>query len=191
MPIRLVTFDVLHTIVTPRLPIYVQYSLVFEPYLGSLEPDVIKKSFKIALKQLQAEQPVYKGGANAWWADVVRRTALGAGADCHAVDRHIGEIVPRLMKRFSSKKGYKLYDDTLPCLEQLKSLNVRTAVISNTDVRMRSVLEDLEVAPLMHPMLLSEEEGVEKPSREIYRRACDIAGARLEDTVHVGDDLQA
>ena len=31
-----------------------------------------------------------------------------------AVDSNIGEIVPRLLKRFSSREGYKLFDDTLP-----------------------------------------------------------------------------
>ena len=30
------------------------------------------------------------------------------------VDRSLGEIVPRLMTRFSSKQGYKLFDDSLP-----------------------------------------------------------------------------
>ena len=46
MAIRLVTFDALHTIITPRLPIYVQYSQTFEPYLGVLDPDALKRSFK-------------------------------------------------------------------------------------------------------------------------------------------------
>lgn len=54
MKIRLVTFDALHTIVTPRLPIYVQYSQTFEPYLGVLEPEAVKKSFKIGNVQLQS-----------------------------------------------------------------------------------------------------------------------------------------
>lgn len=44
--IRLVTFDVLHTLIVPRRPIHVQYSEVFHPYLGPLEPDAIKTSFK-------------------------------------------------------------------------------------------------------------------------------------------------
>ena len=52
MTIRLVTFDALHTIVTPRLPIYVQYSQTFEPYLGVLEPEALKKSFKIGAASL-------------------------------------------------------------------------------------------------------------------------------------------
>ena len=46
-----------------------------------LEPEDIKRSFKTALKQLQAEKPAYRDGAEAWWGEVIRRTALGAGAD--------------------------------------------------------------------------------------------------------------
>ena len=45
-PIRLVTFDALYTIIVPRLPIHVQYSQVFEPYLGAIPPGRIRKSFK-------------------------------------------------------------------------------------------------------------------------------------------------
>ena len=46
MPIKLVTFDALHTLLTPRRPIYVQYSQVFSPYLGVLSPESLKCSFK-------------------------------------------------------------------------------------------------------------------------------------------------
>lgn len=44
--IRLVTFDALHTLLTPRRPIYDQYSEVFSPFLGVLSPELIKRSFK-------------------------------------------------------------------------------------------------------------------------------------------------
>ena len=44
--IRMVTFDILHTLITPRLPVYVQYSQTFEPYLGVLDPGALKQSFK-------------------------------------------------------------------------------------------------------------------------------------------------
>ena len=43
--IRLITFDALHTIITPRHPVHVQYSQVFAPFLGVLPPERIKKSF--------------------------------------------------------------------------------------------------------------------------------------------------
>ena len=44
-------------------------------------PDIRLLRFTQALKQVQQEQPVYRGGANEWWGDVIRRTAVGAGAD--------------------------------------------------------------------------------------------------------------
>jgi hypothetical protein len=107
MTIRLVLFDALHTLVQPRAPVFLQYANVFEPHLGKLSPDVIKSSFKSgkiganpcymnetyplfrawydhtreALKQVQVERPAYASGAPEWWGEVIRRTALGAGAD--------------------------------------------------------------------------------------------------------------
>jgi hypothetical protein len=62
---------------------------------------------------VQAERPSYREGATAWWSEVISRTAVGAGADPGAVERHLGTIVPHLMKRFSSREGYRLFDDTL------------------------------------------------------------------------------
>lgn len=47
MTIRLVLFDAFSTLLVPRLPVYVQYSQTFEPYLGTLEPEKLKESFKI------------------------------------------------------------------------------------------------------------------------------------------------
>ena len=108
MTIRLVLFDALHTLVRPRAPVFVQYAAVFEPHLGKLSPDAIKSSFKSgetpkrkrvqksslsvffsylyvctreALTQVQIERPAYASGAPEWWGEVIKRTALGAGAD--------------------------------------------------------------------------------------------------------------
>jgi len=191
IPIRLVLFDALHTLVTPRLPIYVQYAQTFEPFLGRLEPDALKTSFKTALKQLQAEKPAYESGAARWWGEVIKRTALGAGADEHAVEASLGEIVPRLLHRFASREGYKLFDDAMPALQRLKGANIRTGIVSNTDARMRDVLTDLGAAEALDVLLLSEEEGVEKPTREMFLRACVRADVRPEEALHVGDELVA
>ncbi|KAJ3553103.1 hypothetical protein NM688_g3796 [Phlebia brevispora] len=184
MTIRLVLFDAFSTLLVPRLPVYVQYAQTFEPYLGPLDPDALKRSFKI-------DKPAYQSGAEGWWGEVIRRTAIGAGADPAAVDKSLGQIVPRLLKRFGSREGYRLFDDTLPCLKQLHAMNIRTGLVSNTDVRMRAVLEDLQVLPLLDPVLLSEEQGVEKPSAEMFRRARERAGVQLGEIVHVGDELKA
>ncbi|KAJ7497390.1 HAD hydrolase subfamily IA REG-2-like protein [Mycena latifolia] len=197
MRIRLVTFDVLHTLVTPRYPIHVQYARAFEPYLGPLDPQALKRSFSIALRQLQAEKPVYGDDPSQWWSDVIRRTALGAGGEPKVLDASLPEIVPRLMASFSSKEGYKAFDDSFPVLHALHNdLRVRTAVVSNADSRMLSVLKDLTFPAYLSPIVLSESEGIEKPSPEIFLRTLQRINSELEkpiappECVHVGDEFE-
>ncbi|KAI0829620.1 HAD hydrolase subfamily IA REG-2-like protein [Trametes gibbosa] len=189
--LRLATFDALHTLVTPRLPIPTQYAHTLAPFLGALDPDALGRSFKSALKQVQRAQPAYRGGAHDWWGDVIRRTAVGAGADPAAVDASLGAIVPRLLARFSSREGYRLFEDAVPTLRRLRGSGVRTGLVSNTDARMRAVIEDLGLVQHLDVVLLSEDEGVEKPSREIFERACTRLGVTTPgEVVHVGDELE-
>ena len=67
-------------------------------------------------------------------------------------------MVPNLLKRFSSREGYRLFDDVLPTCElkrlvkpvpfaqrsrmcsqvkRLHELGVKTGLVSNTDLRIR------------------------------------------------------
>jgi len=199
MKIRLVTFDLLHTLISPRYPIHVQYARVFEPYLGPLNSESLRRSFGIALSQLQAEKPVYGPDPASWWSAVIRRTALGAGADERVLDASLSAIVPQLMSSFSTKEGYKAFDDSLPILHALHNdLRLRIAVVSNADSRMLSVLQDLVFPAYINPILLSECEGIEKPAPEIFLRALAQVNvnAELETTIapseclHVGDELE-
>ena len=93
----------------------------------------------IALKDLQKSKPLYaaspslsaslsvsssasssspsqnpKSDPTSWWAEIIRRTALGANASPSLVTRHLPDIVPKLMKRFSSDEGYMLFGDVIP-----------------------------------------------------------------------------
>ncbi|KAK0461183.1 HAD-like domain-containing protein [Desarmillaria tabescens] len=191
MSIRLVTFDALFTLINLREPVHVQYTRAFKPYLGELNPDA-----DTALAALQKERPAYDKGSNSWWSEVIRRTALGAKADSAALDKSLQDIVHALMHRFSSREGYKAYDDAIPLVEELHSRGIRTAVISNSDSRTRSVLKDLGFPNYLDPIILSEEEGIEKPSKEIFIRALDAVNRKtnppikLKECLHVGDELE-
>jgi hypothetical protein len=85
-----------------------------------------------ALKEVQTEHPSYRKGAEQWWSDVIWRTAIGAGGSKHgmvgtcgitdesligqwmsALDENLSEIVKTLMARFSSREGYKAFDDAI------------------------------------------------------------------------------
>jgi len=188
--ISIILFDALHTLVAPRLPIATQYAIVFEPFLGRLPPDSIKQSFKSALKKVQTDRPAYNGQPDNWWSEVVYRTAVGAGAEPTRVERALPDIVPALLHRFSSKEGYKLYDDALPTLRALRERKIKIGLVSNTDLRMKAVLDDLEVTHFFQAMSFSEEERVEKPSPAIFLRTLEKMdyGGPPSGALHVGDN---
>ncbi|CAA7271043.1 unnamed protein product [Cyclocybe aegerita] len=197
-PIRLVTFDALYTLITLRYPVHVQYSQVFAPYVGVLQPEAIQMSFKEAWKVIEREDSSNPRGSEEKWRDIIRRTALGAGANQQALDVSLSEILPRLMERFSSKEGYKAFDDAIPTIHRLNDeLGVRTAVISNGDFRIRSALTSLGFPDTLNSIILSDVEGVEKPSPEIFMKALDAVNATISpkkyiqpaECLHVGDEL--
>ncbi|KAG5648522.1 hypothetical protein DXG03_003133 [Asterophora parasitica] len=214
-PIRLVTFDALYTLIVPRLPIHVQYSQAFEPFLGVLDPASIRQSFRvgmaerslidpkpklrfsIAFKSIEAEKAVYAGGSQAWWSEVIRRTALGAGANEMALNASISEIVPRLLHRFSSKEGYRAFEDAIPTILSLqRDMDIKTAVVSNADARIRSAILDLDFPASLGPIVLSEEFGAEKPSPSIFHEVISAVNLKSgttpilpEECLHVGDEF--
>ncbi|KAL4250708.1 HAD superfamily protein [Abortiporus biennis] len=198
MKIRLVTFDALGTSIIPRKPIERQYADVFRKPFGELSPKVIKKSFSVALKELQAEKPNYRDGHEDWWKEVIRRTAIGAGAAVEKVDENLDIVTRRLLNKFSSSDGYRLVGDAAPIRKRLNDIRVGVGLITNADSRMRSVFNSLQIKPtnasmssLFSPILISEEVGVEKPDAKIFLQACQMAGVQPSEAVHVGDELKA
>ena len=58
------------------------------------------------------------------------------------------------------------------------------------------VLKDLSFPDSLQPVVLSEEEGIEKPSEQIFMRALDLVNGDLkmesirpEECLHIGDEL--
>ncbi|KAH7339842.1 HAD hydrolase subfamily IA REG-2-like protein [Rhizoctonia solani] len=201
MRVKIVFFDALFTIVQPRIPIFEQYHRVLTPKLGPLNPVLLKDSFKTALGEVQQERPAYGNGktgpvesdaVRSWWKEVIRRTALGAGADPEKTDKNLEDAVTELLHIFSSKEGYKLTDGTLQTISTLKTeLGIRSGLVSNCDARILCALEDLEIAAHLNPVVVSELEQFEKPDARMWQVACQRSGIELGEAVHVGDDFDA
>ncbi|KAF6760254.1 HAD-like domain-containing protein [Ephemerocybe angulata] len=193
--IRLVTFDILHTLIVPRQPIHVQYAEVFKPYLGALKPDDVKSSFKAGMSNQREHTsrnfPAYQHGAPAWWSEVIKRTALGAGADPQRLSSSSDAIVPTLLHRFSSREGYKAFPDAIPTILELQNSGVQLIFAQG------SVLQDLGFPQTVNPVALSEELGMEKPDRAIFdwtlrKYNSDHPNERVDpgSCLHIGDELE-
>jgi len=67
----------------------------------------------------------------------------------------------------------------------------RLALLSNFDdgATARRVLAEAGLAPYFEVIVISEEEGLRKPVREIFERACSRMGAAPGDCLYIGDTL--
>jgi putative hydrolase of the HAD superfamily len=71
------------------------------------------------------------------------------------------------------------------------SSDLTLAVISNFDRRLYTVLDELGLSPFFDAVIISSEVGASKPHRRIFEAAMNMAGARPEQCLHIGDDASA
>lgn len=83
---------------------------------------------------------------------------------------------------------FKIYDDVVPCLDELEARGIRVAVVSNWDYSLHRVLHMFDVHRRFEVVLASLEEGVEKPDPRFFRICLEKLGVPPEETVHVGDN---
>jgi putative hydrolase of the HAD superfamily len=81
-----------------------------------------------------------------------------------------------------------LFPDAAQTLASLRAAGLRLGLITNGSVRMQSAkLKCLALEPAFDAVLISDVEGVSKPSREIFHRALARLNTKPEDSVFVGD----
>ena len=78
---------------------------------------------------------------------------------------------------------------TQDVLRQLSDEGYRLAVISNADGRVRSVLEQVGLAPFFEFVLDSADVGIEKPDAGIFREACRRLDLAPASCLYIGDLL--
>jgi YjjG family noncanonical pyrimidine nucleotidase len=85
----------------------------------------------------------------------------------------------------------QLYDGALALLESLAP-RFRLAAITNGLARVqRPKAQRTGIARLLDPYVISEEEGVAKPSLEIFKRCLDRSGIGADDALMIGDSWES
>jgi putative hydrolase of the HAD superfamily len=98
-------------------------------------------------------------------------------------------LVDDLVRRDTefSRAHTRLFDDTVPFFEWLRSEGILIALVSNCADTTRGLLEHLGVIPLVDAVVLSCEVGSAKPSPEIYVTALADLGVAADDAVFIDD----
>jgi putative hydrolase of the HAD superfamily len=130
--------------------------------------------------------------ANAWttrsgfkysrdeWHEVVRDSFLG-------VSEVSQQLFDAIYERFAESNAWLIYDDVIPTLQTLESMDVKLAVVSNWDDRLVPLLEKLGLATYFDCIIYSAEHGAHKPDARIFQYASQRLNVLVDRMLHVGD----
>ena len=85
---------------------------------------------------------------------------------------------------------FTAFDDAEPTLAASRAHGIRLVVVSNWDVSLHQVLEEVGIAPLLDAVLTSAETGARKPNPAIFELALELAGVSRQEALHVGDSVR-
>ena len=84
--------------------------------------------------------------------------------------------------------SYNPYPESEAVLRRLREMGVGMYVVSNWDLGLTKVLEDLGWMNYFDGVVVSAVSGVEKPDRRLFEEALEASGAGRDRVVHVGND---
>jgi len=120
-----------------------------------------------------------------WWYGLVRDVFgnLGEFKDFDGFFRELFDL-------FARAECWRLFDDTVPVLEDLKKKGYRLGIISNWDHRLFTIVEQLGLTSYFETVTASSAVGSAKPGKRIFEAALEAMKAEAGHSVHIGDSLE-
>ena len=84
----------------------------------------------------------------------------------------------------------KLYDDVKPFLEKLRSIGIKTAIISDgIPIKQYEKIIRLKIDNLIDLVVISDEIGIKKPNPKLFEYCLKKFGVNGSETIYVGDRI--
>lgn len=184
--IRIVTLDVGGTLVHPYPSVGEVYAKVLADHGLPARPDELQRRFgQVFFGRPQGPRP---------YVDDVLEKQLWAGMVARIVapycpPERIDAVFEDLYEVFARAACWQLAGDALTTIRRLAGAGYRTAILSNADSRLRGILGELGVLPLVSDVFISAELNVEKPDLRIFRAVEQAMAAPAAQFLHVGDSV--
>ena len=183
-PIRAITIDALGTLLE-LLPPAPRLQAALRERLG------VEVSEAEAGRAMKAEIGYYRAhlwmGRDAAGLAQLRRACAEVLRDALDLDVDLDALTDTLLAAIR----FEPFPDTVPALRALREAGVKLVAASNWDVSLHEQLDRTGLTPLLDGAISSAEVGAPKPDPEIFVRALALAGARPDEALHVGDDVEA
>lgn len=185
-----VLFDAAGTLIHLPRPVGEHYAEVARRFGGEWSAPALERAFRQAWRSMPPRPPTADGGPRPdddrpWWRTLVggvfERVPPPAGFDAEA-------FFEAVYARFAEPGVWAAFPDVAETLSFLRERGLRLAVVSNFDRRLRAVLTHLGLTDHFEHVVLSSEEGSDKPDARIFQRALARLGVPAAETLHVGDE---
>ncbi len=172
-----ITFDVGGTLIEPWPSVGHVYAAVAARHGVKAEPEELTHRFVDAWNRNENFNYTKDD-----WAALVDDTFVGLTTTLPSQS-----FFDELYLRFAEPDSWYVYEDVIPTLSTLRERGVRLAIISNWDVRLRPLLEALNLADWFEGIYVSSEIGITKPDSRIFQTAINSFGLPASQILHVGD----
>ena len=187
---RVILFDATGTLFHVPRGVGWHYADVARRHGAELRVEELNAAFRAAWKEMPTLEETRAPRADAdreWWRALVHRV-LDACDARGEMDR--AAYFDELWDEFQRPGVWELYPETRGVLSALAG-RFRLGVVSNFDSRLRKILPQLGIAEFFDELVISSEEGAEKPSPHIFREALRRFAVTPREALHVGDDPDA
>lgn len=100
-------------------------------------------------------------------------------------------LAARILELDTEPDMYRLYDETLRVLQTLAAAGHAMGIVSNHEWDLPDLIDGLGLGSYFAVVVTSARVGYRKPHPIIYREALRLAGAAPENTVMIGDSMNA
>ncbi len=189
--IKTVTFDVGMTILAAHPSVGSVYSEVSRANGVDVDPKIVEQRFFEAwtvCKKRRLEQGLLVYGttheeAKQFWHGILNEVFSddGISPDLRR------NLIEALYGVFAKPSRWRLINGFKGALEACRRYGLGVGLISNWDLRLRGLLEEMGVLATVDFAVISAEAAVEKPAPEIFEKAVALAGCPPENILHIGD----
>ncbi|HET7272754.1 MAG TPA: HAD family hydrolase [Rubrobacter sp.] len=109
-------------------------------------------------------------------------------AQMTAVEIGIDVPVEVLTEVAERRISFNPYPESEAVLRRLREMGIRVFAVSNWDIELARVLDDLGWTGFFDDVIVSAVVGIEKPRGEIFEEALRASGISRDRVVHVGND---
>jgi putative hydrolase of the HAD superfamily len=189
--LRAVLFDAAGTLIELAEPVGETYARAAAAHGAPLSAWRLGDAFTRVLHRAapldygRAPEPIL-ASERAWWRELVRQVFLAADSAVRV--RDFEACFEELWRHFGSGAAWRPRDGARQALASLRAAGLATCVVSNFDGRLRAVLADVGLAPLLDAVVLPADARAAKPDPALLRAALARLRCAPAEAALVGDD---